>query len=78
MQLLKYGNSIMTYTVNSEIFVSHMRSFVKITSSRNGQITLLFTDISKSCPKSQFFTSQICHSTFFVKIKFSGKFPNFQ
>ena len=28
---------------------SHMRSFVKIKSSRNDKITLSFTDIGKSC-----------------------------
>ena len=33
-----------------------MRSFVKIKSSRNAEITLSFTDLCKSCPIS----SQIC------------------
>ena len=32
-----------------------MRSFVKIKFSRNGEITLSLTDISKPCPKSQYF-----------------------
>ena len=49
--------------VNSEIFArglfSHRRSFMKIKSSQNGEITLLFTDIGKSCPSHKFLTSQI-------------------
>ena len=32
----------------------HMRSFVKIKSSRNGELTLLFTDICKSCLRRDF------------------------
>ena len=73
------------YTVNSEIFVrvyfretSHMRSFVKIKASRNGEITLSFTDICKSCLSREFLMSQICLLTLFTKIKFSRKFPNLQ
>ena len=47
-------------TVNSEIFTrvlfsrsfaSHLQSFEKIKPSRNGEITLLFTDIGKSWPR---------------------------
>ena len=34
---------------------SHMRSFVKIKSSRNGEITLSFTDICKSCLSRKIF-----------------------
>ena len=49
-----------------------MRSFVKIKSSPNGEITLSFTDISKSCPNRNFFTSQICLLTLLAK------FPNLQ
>ena len=48
-------------TVNSEIFArflfretSHMRSFVKIKPSRNGEITPLFTDKGKSCLSCEF------------------------
>ena len=37
-----------------------MRSFMKIKHSRNGKITLSFTDIRKSCPSREFLTSQIC------------------
>ena len=51
-----------------------MRSFVKIKSSRNGEIILPFTDICKSCHSRDFFTSQICLLTLFAKIKFSRKF----
>ena len=32
--------------------------FVKIKSSQNGEITLSFTDIGKSCPSSDFLMSQ--------------------
>ena len=48
--------NVVTITLNSEIFArvyiretSHMRSFVKIKSSRNGEITLSFTDEGKLC-----------------------------
>ena len=48
-------------TVNAEIFArvlfretSHMRSFVKIKSSRNGEITLSSTDVYKSCLSREF------------------------
>ena len=37
-----------------------MLSFVKIKSSRNGEVTLSFTDEGKSCHSREFFTSQIC------------------
>ena len=72
-------------TVNSEIIArvyfretSHMQSFVKIKSSRVGEITLSFTDIGKSCPCRKFSASQICVLTLFAKIKVSRKFPNLQ
>ena len=55
-----------------------MRSFVKIKPSQIGDITLSFTDIGKSCPVRDFFTSQMCLLTLFGKIKFSQKFPNLQ
>ena len=56
-----------------------MRSFVIIKSSRNGEITLSFTGISKSCPSRKFLTSQNLRLlTLFAKIKFSRKFPNLQ
>ena len=43
-------------TVNLEIFarVLFMRSFVKIKSSRKGEITLSFTDKGKSCHSHEF------------------------
>ena len=72
-------------TVNSEIFArsyfretSHMRSFVKIESSRNGEITQSFSDIGTSCPSREVLTPQICLLTLFAKIKFSRKFPDLQ
>ena len=40
-------------------------------SSKNGEITLSFTDIVKSCPSSEFLASQICYLMLFAKIKFS-------
>ena len=55
-----------------------MRSFVKIKSSRIGEITLLFNDIGKSRPCREFFTSQICVLTLLTKIKLSRRFPNLQ
>ena len=53
-----------TGTVNSEIFARvlfsrNMRSFVKINSSRIGEITLSLTDIGISRPCHEFSTSQI-------------------
>ena len=62
-------------TVNAEIAAkkyfrgtSHMWSFVKIKLSRNGEITLLFSDIGKSCPNREFLMSQICLKAFNVGI----------
>ena len=50
-------------------------SFVKITSSENGEITLSFTDIEKSCPSWEYLASQIiCLFTLFAKIKFHENF----
>ena len=51
---------------------------MKVNSSRKGEITLLFTDIGKSCPSSKFLMSQLCLLKLFAKIKFSLKFPNLQ
>ena len=68
-------------TVNLENFARvyfHMRSFVKIKPSRNGKITLSFTDIRISCPSREFLTSQICLLMLFAKINLSRKFPNLQ
>ena len=51
---------------------------MRIKLSRNGEITLSFTDIGKSCLSREFLTSQICLLTLFTKTKFSGKFVNLQ
>ena len=51
---------------------------MKIKSLRNGEITLLFTDIGESCPSRKFLTSQICLLMLFAKINFSRKFPDLQ
>ena len=59
-----------------EGFIFAKLRYVQIKSSRNGEITLSFTDISKPCPCCKIFTSQICLLTLFAKIKFSRKFPN--
>ena len=51
---------------------------MKIKSSLIGEITLSFTDASKSCPSRNFLTLQTCLLMLFEKIKFSRKFPNLQ
>ena len=55
-----------------------MRSFVKMKSSGNGEITLLFTDLGQSCPSGEFLASQICLLRLFAKIIFLRKFPDLQ
>ena len=69
-------------TVNSEIFarvyIRETSQFREIKSSRNGKITLSFTDIGKSYLSLNFLTSQICLLTLLAKIKFLRKFPNLQ
>ena len=60
-------------TVNSKIFarVLFSRNFAKFREnkiSRNGEITLSFNDIGKSCPNSEFLTPQIYLLTLFAKI----------
>ena len=69
-----------SHTVNSEIFArvyfretSHKRSFVKIKSSRTGEIILSFTDIGKSRSCCEISTSQICVLTLFAKNNFLEK-----
>ena len=49
----------------------HMRSIVKIESSRNGKITLSITDIGKSCTSREFLEPQEYLLTLFAKIKLS-------
>ena len=63
---------------SSEIFARTLfsRSFVKIKPSRNGKSTLSFIDIGKSCLSRECFTSLICISILYAKIKFSRKVPN--
>ena len=55
-----------------------MRSFVEIKSSRNGEISLSFTDLGKSCPHCEFLASQKGLLMLFAKIKLSRKFPDLQ
>ena len=63
-----------TITVDSQFFARALfsRNFVKIKSSRNGEIILSFTDIGKSCHSRDFFRKYVS------KIKLSRKFPNLQ
>ena len=60
------------YTVNSEIFARGLfsRNFMKIKPSQDGEITLLFTGMDKSCISHAFLTWQICLLTLFAKIDF--------
>ena len=47
MQYCKFGNFREGFIFHETL---HMRSFMKIKSSGNGEITLLFTDLGNSCP----------------------------
>ena len=67
-----------TVTVNSEIlarvlFLQNflMPSFQEIKSSRNGEVTLSFTDIGKSCPSHEYLMWQIL--TLFARNKILAK-----
>ena len=51
---------------------------MKIKSSRNAEITLLFTVIGKSCHSRDFLALQICILTLSAKIKLSQKIPDLQ
>ena len=44
-----------------------MRSFVKMKSSQNGEITLSITDKGKSCTSRKLLAPQECLSTLFVE-----------
>ena len=55
-----------------------MRSSMKIKPLQNEEITVMFTDVGKSCPSREFLTWQMRLLMIFVKIKFSRKFPNLQ
>ena len=48
-----------------EGFILAKLCFVKIKSLQNGEITLSFTNISKSYPRREFLTSQICLLTLY-------------
>ena len=54
-----------------------MRSFVKINSALNTEITLSFTDLGKSCPSREFLISQICMLTLFAKNKILARISGF-
>ena len=51
---------------------------MKISPSRNGDITLLFTDVGKSGHSRECLMSQIGLLMLFAKIKFSPKIPDLQ
>ena len=53
-------------------------SFVKIKSSRHGEITLSFPDLGKSCPTCNFLALKICLLLLLAKINFLRKFPDLQ
>ena len=55
-----------------------MRSSVKMIPSRNGENSLPFNDVGKSCQIRDFKMLQICLLTLFAKIKFLRRFPNLQ
>ena len=50
---------------------------MKIKSSRNGEITPLFTDIEKTFPICEFLASQICLLRLVAQIKFSRKISDY-
>ena len=54
-----------------------MRSCMKIEALQNGKITLLFTDIGKSCPSREFLKSQMCILTLFAEKKILEKISKF-
>ena len=54
-----------------------MQSFVKTKPWRNGEITMSFTDIGKSCLTCEFLSSQLCLLMLFAKIKVSRKTSEF-
>ena len=56
---------------------SHMRSFVKIESSPNGEITLSITDLGKSSTSREFLAPQNCLLTLFAKMKILAKIFGF-
>ena len=71
-------NLASTATVHSENFARVLFSrnfadakFRKNKPLRNGEITLPFTDIGKSCLSRKVLRLQVCLLTLFVKIRFS-------
>ena len=70
------------YTVNFARFyfreTSRMRSFAKTKPAWNGENTLSFTDVGRSCQSREILMCQISLLMLSAKIKFSRKFPNLQ
>ena len=54
-----------------------MRSFVKIRPLRNGEVTLSFTYVGKSCLSCEFLKSQICLLRLFRENKILAKISEF-
>ena len=50
--------------------ICNMRSFMKIKTSQNGQVTLSFTYVGKSCPSHEFLTRKMSLLTIFAEFKF--------
>ena len=70
LKLSECTNSSKYYsTVNSDIL--HMRRFVKLKSSQNDKITVLFTETGKSFPSREFKKALICLLMLFAKMKFT-------
>ena len=74
-KLIDFYSQRINITVNSEIFprvyfreTLRVQSFAKIKPSRNGEIILSFSDLDKSGPSRNFFTSQIFLLTPFAKL----------
>ena len=69
-------------SVNSENFAKVLfsqnfadtRSFVKIKTLRNEEITLQFTDVGKSCPSHKFLMSQSCMLMLFLNFNAISEF----
>ena len=61
------NSQIFARVLFSQNFAYHMQSLVKIKSSWNAEITLLFTDICKSCPSREFLASQTCLLTLIIE-----------
>ena len=60
-----------------QCFIKWNWSFVKIKPSQNGEITLLFTDVGKSCPSFEFSMLKICIFNAILENKILAKISKF-